>query len=136
MGQSEGSVRVAFKAHLGSGRAGHKKIRKGRSPKKPKEDAPRIPRIARLLALAHHFDELLRAGVVRDYAEIARLMGVSRAHVTHIMDLLFLAPGIQEEILFSTVGPKGGDVLSPRRIRRVAAEAGWEKQRELWRAPR
>lgn len=104
----------------------------GRSPKKPKKDAPRISRLARLLALAHHFDDLLRHGAVRDCAEIARLMGVSRAHVTHIMDLLFLAPGTQEEILFSTAGPKGGASASPRRTRRVSAEAACDKQRKLW----
>ncbi len=123
MDQSDGGVRVTFKAHLGNGRAGHKRIRKGRSPRKPKEDAPPIPRIARLLALAHHFDDLIRDGIVRDYAEIARLMGVSRAHVTHIMDLLFLAPDIQEEILFSTAGPEGGTGVSSKHIRRVVAEA-------------
>ena len=134
MGQSDGSVRVAFKAHLGSGRAGHKRIRKGRSPKEPREGAPSIPRVARLLALAHHFDELLRAGVVRDYAEIARLFNVSRAHVTQVMNLLFLAPDIQEEILFSIAEPRGGAVPSPRCIRRVAAEPEWKKQRGLWRS--
>ena len=136
MGQSEAGVRVTFKAHLGSGRAGHKRIRKGRAPKKPKEDVPRIPRVARLLALAHHFDELLRADVVHDYAEIARLMGVSRAHVTHIMDLLFLAPDIQEEMLFSTTGPEGGAFASPRRVRCVSGEAAWDRQRELWHSLR
>ncbi len=46
---------------------------------------------------------------------------------------LFPAPDIQEEALLSTSGPKGGAIVSPRCIRRVRAEAEWEKQRELWR---
>jgi hypothetical protein len=39
----------------------------------------RPPRLACLLALAHRFEQLVRTGAVRDYAEIARLGGVSRA---------------------------------------------------------
>jgi hypothetical protein len=38
-----------------------------------------LPRITRLLALAVRFEGLLREGTVRDYAELARLGGVSRA---------------------------------------------------------
>ena len=43
---------------------------------------------------------LIDDGVVRDYAELARLGHVSRARVTQIMNLNLLAPDIQEEILF------------------------------------
>ena len=39
----------------------------------------RVPRVARLMALAIHFDGLVRSGAVKDYAEIARLGHVSRA---------------------------------------------------------
>jgi hypothetical protein len=39
----------------------------------------RLPRITRLLALAVRFEGLLRDGTVRDYAELARLGGASRA---------------------------------------------------------
>ena len=52
------------------------------------------------------------------------------------MNLLFLAPDIQEEILFSTAGQEGGAAVSLMRIRRVVAEAGGERQRELWQALR
>lgn len=37
----------------------------------------RVPRISRFMALAIHFEELIRSGVVSDYAELARL-----GHVT------------------------------------------------------
>jgi len=38
------------------------------------QDAPRgrLPRVTRLMALAIHFDELIRAGEIQNYAEIAR----------------------------------------------------------------
>lgn len=56
----------------------------------------RSPRLARLMALAIKFDGLVRQGVVRDYADLARLGYVSRARITQIMNLLHLAPDIQE----------------------------------------
>src|SRR5674476_1244749 len=59
-----------------------------------------IPRIARLLALAIRLEGLLREEPIRDYAELARLGGVTRARMTQIMKLLDLAPDIQEQILF------------------------------------
>jgi hypothetical protein len=58
-----------------------------------------LPRITRLLASAVRFEGLLREGTVRDYAELARLGGVSRARMTQIMSLRNLAPVIQERIL-------------------------------------
>lgn len=60
-----------------------------------------IPRIARLLALTIKLEELMRQGAVRDYAELARLGHVTRARVTQIMSLCYLAPDIQEAILFA-----------------------------------
>jgi hypothetical protein len=48
---------------------------------------------------------LIQQGVVKDYADLARLGQVSRARITQIMNLLNLAPDIQEPILFSTQRP-------------------------------
>jgi hypothetical protein len=70
--------------------------------------AGRPPRIACLLALAYRFDELVRSGAVRDYAELARLGHVTRARVTQIMNLLNLAPDIQEDILWLPPGRRAG----------------------------
>jgi len=44
-----------------------------------------------LLALAIRLDQLIRDGVVADQAELARLGHVSRARLTQIMNLLYLA---------------------------------------------
>lgn len=52
------------------------------------------------MALAIHFDGLIRQGLVKDYADLARLGGVSRARITQIMNLLNLPPTEQEELLF------------------------------------
>src|SRR4051812_26582894 len=41
-----------------------------------------LPRITRLMSLAIRFEDLLRKGVIKDYADLARLGGVSRARIT------------------------------------------------------
>jgi hypothetical protein len=69
----------------------------------------RIPRISRLMALAIRFDHLIKSGQVADQAELAGLGHVTRARVTQIMNLLQLAPDIQEEILFLPRTVEGSD---------------------------
>ncbi len=61
--------------------------------------------------------------------DLARLRGVSRARITQIMDLLNLAPEIQEEILFLPRVRSGQDPVTERRLRRVVAETDWRRQR-------
>ena len=92
----------------------------------------RVPRVARLLALALRFEELVRAGVVADYAEVARLGRVSRARLTQIMNLLNLAPDIQEAILFLPASVSGRDTLNERQLRLLVAEPDWQRQRVMW----
>ena len=71
----------------------------------------RLPRVTRLLALALRFEELLGTGVIADYAALARLGHVSQARITQIMNLLALAPSIQEEILFWPAVARGRDSI-------------------------
>ena len=92
----------------------------------------RVPRLARLMALAIHFDSLIRKGAVRDYADLARMGHVTRARVTQIMNLLNLAPDIQEDILLLPRMQSGRDPVSEWQIRHVIAASSWEKQRRLW----
>lgn len=91
-------------------------------------DVSNIPRIARLLALASRFDGLLRAEEFRDYAEIARLGGVTRARMSQIMKLLDLAPDIQEQILFLP-NVKG---LNERSLRPIVSRIDWQQQRRMF----
>ena len=58
---------------------------------------------------------------MRDLAEIARHGHVTRARVTQIMNLLHLAPGSQEAILFLPRVEYGRDPLSERDLRTIAA---------------
>jgi len=84
-----------------------------------------------MLALAHHFDRLIAQGVVKDYAEIARLTQLSRARVTQIMTLKFLAPAIQEEIAWLPNSRKK-DGLLEKDVRRIALMPEWEQQQNHW----
>ena len=81
-------------------RRGHGARKELQARAEPLPPPERIPRLARLLALAHRCETLLQAGVVKDYATLARLGHVSRARICQIVSLLQLAPDIQEEILF------------------------------------
>jgi hypothetical protein len=70
---------------------------------------------------------------VADYAELARLAQVSRARITQIMNLLHLAPDIQEEILFLPRTDGGRAPIRGRMVRPIAAIADWRKQRTMRR---
>ena len=103
----------------------------GQAEGEPQATASRPPRIACLLALAHRFDELVRLGAVRDYAELARLGHVTRARVTQIMNLLNLEPDIQEYLLW--LPPRSGRRITEREMRQIAGEVRWDRQRVLFR---
>ena len=83
-------------------------------PKVDDDVTPPPPtRAARMLALAHHVERLVDRGKLKDYAEAARMLGVSRARMAQVMNLLVLSPEIQEEILLGTLQ------VSERRLREV-----------------
>jgi hypothetical protein len=106
---------------------------KAKAPvRRTKARARRLPRIARLMALAIRFDQLLRSGTVKDYADLARLGRVSRARITQIMNLLNLAPDIQESLLYLEPVECAYDALSERALRDVVHELGWDKQRKIF----
>jgi len=92
----------------------------------------RVPRITRLLALAVRFEGLLQDGTVRDYAELARLGGVSRGRITQIMSLRKLAPVIQERILALPAGSSPAEVLNERLLRGMAQQWDWREQMRMW----
>lgn len=88
---------------------------------------PPIPRVTRLIALAIKFQDMVDRGEVRDYADIARLGFVTRARLTQIMNLLLLAPNIQE-VLLSEMLPMHTSI--PERTLRVVAQMVlWEDQK-------
>jgi hypothetical protein len=112
---------------------GRKRLRAGPAPPPgPAPEPGRVPRVSRLMALAIRFERLLRAGVVRDYAELARLGHMTRARVSQVMGLLSLAPDLQEAVLFLPRTLRGRDPIPLWRLQPIAAALDWRKQRRLW----
>ena len=91
-----------------------------------------MPRVAKLLALAHRFEEILRAGVVQGYTDLARLGQVTPARVSQIMALLGLAPDIQEAILFLPRTVRGRDPVQMYDLLPLTTVLDWKMQRRLW----
>jgi hypothetical protein len=96
--------------------------------------AEQVPRIARLMALALKFEQMIRQAVVPDYAVLAAVGRVSRARVTQIMNLLNLAPDIQEQILFLRWETAERCGICEQTIRRMSSLLLWSDQRARWAA--
>ena len=78
--------------------------------------------IARRIALAHHVEKLIERGELRDHAEAAERLGLTRARVTQICDLALLAP----DVLLGHVEPRD------RHLREVGRHALWANQRQAF----
>ena len=128
---------IQRQVHFGRGRRSRKVLREGPPPETSQTSQPtpigRVPRISKLMALALRFDRLIKDGEITDQAELARLGQVSRARVTQIMNLLLLAPDIQEAILFLPRTYEGRDAIRERHIRPITTVLDWRKQRRLWK---
>jgi hypothetical protein len=86
------------------------------------------------MALALHLEGLVQEGKVKNYAELGRLGHVDRSRITQIMNLLVLAPDIQEQILFLPALDRGRDPIHLKRLQRVALVLDWTRQRPQWMA--
>ena len=125
--------RIECAIHRERGAKGSYRLRPVKTAVATSQPPGRVPRLARLLALAHKFDGLLRQGVIADYATLARLGHVSRARITQIMNLLYLAPDIQEQILFFDTTAEGRDRRHLRELQPIARILDWQQQRTHWR---
>jgi hypothetical protein len=124
---------LAASVQLRQRQRGRRRLEAGAVPPPLEVPPGRVPRVARLMALAIKLDGLVRGGVVRDYAALARLGHVSRARVTQIMNLLLLAPDIQEQLLFLPHTPRGRDPIPLRQLQTIALLPDWNEQRPHWR---
>ncbi len=89
-------------------------------PPSPEQSGTRpVSRAARMLALAHHVERLVEQGSVKSYADAARQLGVSRARMAQITNLLNLSPRMQESLLLGKV------YVSERELRQMVANPDW-----------
>lgn len=106
-----------------------------RRTKAPDRSAPasgrRPARIARTLALAHELQRRLDSGEFRNQAALARALGFSRERVSKLLELVLLAPDLQERILFLEC-PPGKEPFHEEALRRQALGAiDWIEQRNV-----
>lgn len=68
-------------------------------PPAPSRKEASAERRARRLALAYWIERAIDEGRLQDYAHAARVLGVSRARITQVMDMLLLPVAEQEATL-------------------------------------
>ena len=88
-----------------------------------------MPRLSRLLALALKMEQMIQEGTAKNHSELAHLGRVSAARISQVMNLLHLAPDIQEEILLANT-PK--DWLRESAVRKLSGVVLWSEQRDRW----
>jgi hypothetical protein len=86
------------------------------------------------MALAIRFDRLIRDGGIANYSELARLGHVTHARISQVMNLLHLAPDLQEQLLFLPRIERGRDPIILHDLQPIAAALDWRRQRRLWAA--
>lgn len=121
-------ITVSRKIHFKNSRRSRKVICPGEKPKRKKT---RTPRISRLMALAIHFDHMIRSGQIEDMATLATYGQVTRARITQIMNLLSLAPDIQESLL-TLPETTTREPVTIRDLQPLAQEPDWQAQRAMW----
>lgn len=127
------SITISF--HYAFGSHGRKRMTAGHAPCAALDRPPgRVPRVARLMALAIRFERLIREGAVARQVELAEVGHITRARVTQIMNLLHLAPDIQEAILFLPLVQAGKDPIGEHHLRPLVSMIEWDRQRAAWRA--
>jgi hypothetical protein len=93
----------------------------------------RVPRVSRLMAVALRLEALVRSGQIRRYADLAAVGHVTRARISQIVNLINLAPDLQEALLFLPPTVRGRDAIILADVQPIAAAFDWRKQRRLWR---
>lgn len=105
---------------------------KRKSDRKEEQPVGRVPRISKLMALAIRYEQMLNDGVVQSQTELAELLHVSQPRMTQIMNLLHLAPEIQEEILMLQE-TTSGQAITEHNLREITSSSSWNEQAMKWR---
>ena len=110
------------------------RVRRGREKRFSAEPSPqpsrRPARVAVMLALAHTIQRAIESGEIRNQADAARRLGLTRARFTQLLDLTLLAPVVQEELLYLEA-VNGFEPVSERALRAAAHAARWADQTEV-----
>lgn len=109
-------------------------VRLAETPPPPKPEPVRRPaKVAQQLALAHRLQAAIDRGAIADRADVARKLGLTRARVTQLLDLLLLAPDLQAAVL-ALEAVDGAEPMAERTLRAVAHSGTWAEQRGAFHA--
>ena len=82
------------------------------------------------IKIALQYQQMLDEGIASSQAELARILGVSRAKVTQMLNLLKLDEGIQEFMLDLEDTDERLKMLTERRLRSLTGIVDRKRQRE------
>jgi hypothetical protein len=99
----------------------------------PPSGSGRLPRVTQVMAMAIHFQDMIQRGEAQHYADIGKLGCLSRERVSQVMELLWLAPRIQQEILEFPPAAAGRFPITEVAVRRIANAMLWEDQGREWK---
>ena len=119
------SERRVIDGELHRERSGRQRRFTARLPEGP---TSRPARVAVTLAMAHKIRQGILTGEIKDQAEAARRLGLTRARLSQVLDLTNLAPDLQERILFLEA-TGGREPLRERSLRGAVRILAWERQR-------
>ncbi|WP_437296060.1 helix-turn-helix domain-containing protein [Sorangium sp. So ce426] len=101
-------------------------------PPPPKPEPVRRPaKVARMLALAHNPQGAIDRRLAADRAAVVRKLGLTRARVTQLLDLLLLAPDFKEVVL-ALEAIDGAEPMAERTLRALPHAGTWGEQRAAW----
>ena len=90
----------------------------------------REPSLRQNLILAYQIESILSEGRAKDLNEIAGWLSMGRTRLFQVMNLLLLAPSIQEEIIFAHNAII--EQIPEYKTREIINEPLWDSQRKLW----
>ena len=97
---------------------------------KKKEKPKKEPLLRRSLSLAYQIQALLDQGKTKSLLQLAGWLHMSIARISQILNLLNLAPEIQQEILLPQ--DEATEKITEYHIRWIAMETDWQKQTTTW----
>ncbi len=89
------------------------------------------PRLRQYLVLAYQIQETLDRDNVITAKQIAEWLNMTPPRISQILNLLFLSPVIQKEILLSN--DEKIRALTEHKILSITKEIDWEKQQAIWK---
>ena len=88
------------------------------------------PKIRNILVLAHQIQRLCEEGKIKTPREASKWLNMSVVRMDQVMNILFLSPNIQNDILCKQL--PAISAISEYKLRSLLQEINWQTQQEIW----